>query len=101
MHRRVLDLGVSVNLGCEVFQYREHEGSVVLTDGSVFQGDLVVAADGMLCIIYADYGHEGLVTDIFVQAYTQQLVPRSTDPLPMRPNTTASQHIEPLLMLER
>jgi salicylate hydroxylase len=48
LHQRALQLGVVLELGCRVVQYRENQGSVVLSDGSVIEGDLVVAADGML-----------------------------------------------------
>jgi salicylate hydroxylase len=46
--QRALQLGVKVDLGCRVVQYQESLGSVVLLDGSVVSGDLVVACDGML-----------------------------------------------------
>lgn len=46
--KRALQLGVKVDLGCRVVQYREALGSVQLADGSMVSGDLVVAADGKL-----------------------------------------------------
>lgn len=48
LHQRALQLDVLVDLGCKVIQYNEESGSVILGDGSVVQGDLVVAADGKL-----------------------------------------------------
>lgn len=48
LHQRALQLGVLVELGCRVTQYNEDSGSVIFGDGSVAQGDLVVAADGKL-----------------------------------------------------
>lgn len=46
LHLQALKMGAIIDLNCKVVQYIEHEGSVVLADGSVVQGDVVVAADG-------------------------------------------------------
>lgn len=46
--RRAVQLGVTIDLDCKVVQYKPPEGCVVLADGTVVEGDLVVAADGGL-----------------------------------------------------
>lgn len=48
LYQRALELGVLVSLDCTVAGYDPRKGSVVLVDGTVVQGDLVIAADGML-----------------------------------------------------
>lgn len=45
--RAVGELGVRARLGSRVAAYDAEAGAVVLDDGGVFRGDLVVAADGM------------------------------------------------------
>lgn len=47
LYKQALRLGVIVKLGCKVVKYQE-QGSVLLDDGSVMKGSLVVAADGKL-----------------------------------------------------
>ncbi|KAF2496526.1 FAD/NAD(P)-binding domain-containing protein [Lophium mytilinum] len=47
LHQRALDLGVLVELESRVVQYHEEHSTIVLENGSVIQGDLVVAADGI------------------------------------------------------
>ena len=51
LHKRALQLGVAVELDRTVVEYNEQSGSVVLANGSIVQGDLVVAADGMMRFI--------------------------------------------------
>ena len=46
MHKRALELGVRVQVGCMVADYRADVPSVKLTDGTSYSADLVVAADG-------------------------------------------------------
>jgi salicylate hydroxylase len=53
MHQRALELGVAIRLNNRVVQYREQMGSVELANGSIVQGDLVVAVDGRLDVIHA------------------------------------------------
>lgn len=42
-----LKRGIEVKKGCLVTEYRPEEGSVVLENGEVIKGDLIVAADGV------------------------------------------------------
>ncbi|KAF4304234.1 Monooxygenase FAD-binding protein [Botryosphaeria dothidea] len=42
-----LKRGIEVKKGCLVAEYRPEEGSVVLENGEVVKGDLIVAADGV------------------------------------------------------
>ena len=53
MHQRALELGVAIRLNSRVVEYREQMGSVELANGSIVQGDLVVAVDGRLDVIHA------------------------------------------------
>ena len=53
MHQRALELGVAIQLNSRVVEYREQMGSVELANGSIVQGDLVVAVDGRLDVIHA------------------------------------------------
>lgn len=46
LHTQAKELGVKIELNKEVVKYDEAKGSVMLKDGSIVQGDLVVAADG-------------------------------------------------------
>lgn len=48
LHQRALQLGVVVDLDSRVVRYNEEQGSIVLADGSIFKGDLVIAADGKI-----------------------------------------------------
>lgn len=47
MHKLALDLGVEVKVSSGVNRYDAETPSVGLEDGSVYQADLVVAADGI------------------------------------------------------
>jgi salicylate hydroxylase len=47
LHKRALDLGVTVKVASRVFGYKVDGPSIVLENGEVVSGDLVVAADGM------------------------------------------------------
>lgn len=53
LYERALELGINVRLNSKVVAYDPGTASITQSDGSEFQGDLVVAADGM-CI---DMGH--------------------------------------------
>jgi salicylate hydroxylase len=46
LHEEAVALGVRMRLGSKVSRYEPETGAVHLADGSFFQGDLVVAADG-------------------------------------------------------
>ena len=46
MYRRVLDLGIKVNLGSRVVDYNPQTPSINLGNGSTIKADLIVAADG-------------------------------------------------------
>jgi hypothetical protein len=48
LHKVAVKLGVTIQLGARVIEYQEKKGTVVLEDGSVVAGDLVVAVDGMI-----------------------------------------------------
>ncbi|KAJ4362949.1 hypothetical protein N0V83_010066 [Neocucurbitaria cava] len=50
LHQRALQLGVSIQLGARIVRYNEKNASVELSDGTVVQGDLVIAADGIKSI---------------------------------------------------
>jgi salicylate hydroxylase len=43
---RAVELGVTIELNKEVVKFDDTKGQVSLKDGSVVQGDLIVAADG-------------------------------------------------------
>lgn len=43
---RAKELGVTIELSKEIVRYDELKGQVLLRDGSVVQGDLIVAANG-------------------------------------------------------
>ncbi|ROV90349.1 hypothetical protein VMCG_09711 [Cytospora schulzeri] len=47
LYEQAVDLGVKMRLNSKVDAYDTDTGSVVLSDGNTFQGDLVVAADGV------------------------------------------------------
>lgn len=47
LHKVAVKLGVAIQLGARVVEYQEQKGSVVLEDGSIVAGDLVVAVDGV------------------------------------------------------
>ncbi|KUI64272.1 3-hydroxybenzoate 6-hydroxylase 1 [Cytospora mali] len=47
LHTRAVELGVKIRLNSKVDTYNPEIASIVLSDGSRFQGDLVVAADGV------------------------------------------------------
>lgn len=51
LYERAAVLGVKMRLNSKVHTYREESGTIILSDGGVFQGDIVVAADGMLADI--------------------------------------------------
>jgi salicylate hydroxylase len=53
MHQRALELGVAIQLNSRVVEYCEQVAYVVLANGSIVQGDLVVAVDGRLDAINA------------------------------------------------
>ncbi|KAF2032573.1 FAD/NAD(P)-binding domain-containing protein [Setomelanomma holmii] len=63
--QRALQLGVKIDLGCKVVQYHEAQGSVRLADGSVVQGDLVVAADGIHSVARGEIYREGSHEPVF------------------------------------
>jgi salicylate hydroxylase len=48
LHMRAKELGAVVELNKRVVKYDELKGVVILADGSVVQGDLVIAADGKI-----------------------------------------------------
>jgi salicylate hydroxylase len=50
MYKLAVDLGVDIRLGQGVKEYDGERARVVLEDGMVVEGDLVVAADGMLSV---------------------------------------------------
>jgi len=47
LHKVAVKLGVAIQLGARVVRYQEQKGAVMLEDGSVIAGDLVVAVDGV------------------------------------------------------
>ena len=47
LHKRALDLGVLVRTASRVDHVDEETGSLTIVDGTVYHGDLVIAADGM------------------------------------------------------
>ncbi|KAH3906954.1 hypothetical protein HBH56_194150 [Parastagonospora nodorum] len=47
LHKVAGKLGVTIQLGARVIEYQEKKGTVILEDGSVVVGDLVVAVDGI------------------------------------------------------
>lgn len=47
LYEQAVALGVRTRLNSKVAAYDAESGAIVLSDGDVFQGDLVVAADGM------------------------------------------------------
>lgn len=44
--RKVQDLGIEIKLGASVENYNQIAGSITLADGTMYTGDLVIAADG-------------------------------------------------------
>ena len=50
MYRLAVDLGADIRLGQGVKEYDGEKARVILEDGMVVEGDLVVAADGMLSV---------------------------------------------------
>ncbi|KAJ9144076.1 Salicylate hydroxylase [Pleurostoma richardsiae] len=50
LFKRATELGVVVHLGCRVNGYNPDTPSVTLADGTIFAGDLVIAADGIKSI---------------------------------------------------
>ena len=50
MYRLAIDLGVDIRLGQGVKEYDGERARVVLENGTVVEGDLIVAADGMLSV---------------------------------------------------
>lgn len=47
LHRRALDLGVTVKLAAKVVKYDPESAEITLADGSSASADLIIAADGM------------------------------------------------------
>lgn len=47
LYEQAVELGVKMRLNSKVDGYDPETASITLSDGSKFQGDLVVAADGM------------------------------------------------------
>lgn len=47
LYTQAVELGVKLRLNSKVDSYDAETASITLSDGNVFQGDLVVAADGM------------------------------------------------------
>jgi salicylate hydroxylase len=46
LHRRALDLGVSIKLASRVTEYNPQSPSIFLESGTTVSADLIVAADG-------------------------------------------------------
>lgn len=44
--QKVQDMGIEIKLGARVVDYNPTEGSITLADGTIYTGDLVIAADG-------------------------------------------------------
>lgn len=47
LHRRALDLGVTIKLAAKVVEYDVVKNGIVLDNGDSVEADLVVAADGL------------------------------------------------------
>lgn len=47
LFKRAVDLAVEVKTNSRVDEVDEEAGSVTIADGSTYQGDLIIAADGM------------------------------------------------------
>ncbi|PMD43478.1 FAD/NAD(P)-binding domain-containing protein [Hyaloscypha variabilis F] len=45
--RRVRELGIPINMGCNVIAYDENEPSLTLSNGDVHKADVIIAADGI------------------------------------------------------
>lgn len=57
LYQQAVALGVKTRLNSKVEEYDAETATIVLTDGKVFQGDLVIAADGksMFIILLLSY----------------------------------------------
>ena len=51
LHRRALDLGVTVKLAAKVVKYDPESAEITLADGSSASADLIIAADGMSSVV--------------------------------------------------
>jgi salicylate hydroxylase len=46
LYQKVQDMGIEIKLGARVENYNPATGSITLADGTIYTGDLIVAADG-------------------------------------------------------
>jgi len=46
LHKLAISVGATLHTNAKVAEYREAAGEVLMTDGRVFSGNLIVAADG-------------------------------------------------------
>ncbi|KAJ5657186.1 uncharacterized protein N7484_000835 [Penicillium longicatenatum] len=47
LYQKVQDMGIEIKLGARVENYNPATGSITLADGTIYTGDLIVAADGI------------------------------------------------------
>ncbi|KAL1595337.1 hypothetical protein SLS60_010028 [Paraconiothyrium brasiliense] len=84
LHQRALQLGVVVKLGCKVVKYNEKQGSVMLDNGIMVRGDLVVAADGIKSVardsMFPDEHHEPIFDGFAAYRATVDVKKMRNDP---------------------
>lgn len=72
LHERAKELGVKIRLNSRVCKYDTDKVTVTLTDGKIFQGDFIVAADGTAPVALAVFVFS-LPTDGVLREHRHQI----------------------------